>query len=197
MAEFLAAILLLVLGGTIAVVLRSKARPSQLAAQLGAIVGCVIGLAGAVRILVSAQPESVSAASFMPGGAIHLQIDALAAFFLLPVFGLSILTAIYGASYMSGRGERRGIAASWFYLNLLTAGMAGALLGFLRFNFPPARIYMGDGGAYFLGFQIGLFTIVNSQKGTILPALVAPLFVLALPIVKNGYDEVPTLAPMK
>jgi len=31
---------------------------------------------------------------------------------------------------------------------LLAAGMAGALLGFLRHNFPPARIYMGDGGAY-------------------------------------------------
>jgi hypothetical protein len=62
----------------------------------------------------------------------------------------------------------------------------GALLGFLWFNFPPARIYMGDGGAYFLGFQIGLFTIVNSQKGTILPALVAPLFVLALPIVDTS-----------
>jgi len=68
-------------------------------------------------------------------------------------------------------------------LELVASGMVGALLGFLWFNFPPARIYMGDGGAYFLGFQIGLFTIVNSQKGTILPALVAPLFVLALPIV--------------
>ncbi|HWQ90256.1 MAG TPA: MraY family glycosyltransferase [Clostridia bacterium] len=65
----------------------------------------------------------------------------------------------------------------------LAAGMAGALLGFLWFNFPPARIYLGDGGAYFLGFQIGLFAIVNSQKGTVFVALVAPLFVLALPIV--------------
>src|SRR6266511_4052633 len=59
------------------------------------------------------------------------------------------------------------------HLGLVASGMAGALLGFLWFNFPPARIYMGDSGAYFLGFQIGLFTIVNSQKGTILPALVA------------------------
>src|SRR5258707_8021427 len=66
---------------------------------------------------------------------------------------------------------------------LLIAGMAGALLGFLCFNFPPARIYMGDGGAYFLGFQIGLFSIASSQKGTIVAALVAPLFVLALPIL--------------
>jgi len=123
-AEFLAAILLLVLGGTMAVVLRSKSRPSRLAGQAGAIGGCAIGLAGAVRVLLSGQPQSLFAPSFMPGGTIHLEIDALSAFFLLPVFGLSILTAIYGGSYMSSRGERPGIAASWFHLNLLTAAMA-------------------------------------------------------------------------
>ncbi len=66
---------------------------------------------------------------------------------------------------------------------LLSSGMAGALIGFLCFNFPPARIYLGDGGAYLLGFQIGLFSIVNSHKGTVFVALVAPLFVLALPIL--------------
>src|SRR5205809_1102673 len=66
---------------------------------------------------------------------------------------------------------------------LLASGMAGALLGFLWFNFPPARIYLGDGGAYFLGFQIGLLALLSSHKGTVAAALVAPLFVLALPIV--------------
>ena len=66
---------------------------------------------------------------------------------------------------------------------LLASGMAGALLGFLWFNFPPARIYLGDGGAYFLGFQIGLYAILSSHKGTVVAALVAPLFVLALPIL--------------
>ena len=57
------------------------------------------------------------------------------------------------------------------------------MIGFLCFNFPPARIYLGDSGAYFLGFQIGLLAILNSHKGTVFAALVAPLFVLALPIL--------------
>lgn len=69
---------------------------------------------------------------------------------------------------------------------LCAAGMLGALLGFLRYNFPPAKIYMGDGGAYFLGFLIGILTLVHSQKGTIIAALIAPLFALALPIVDVG-----------
>jgi UDP-GlcNAc:undecaprenyl-phosphate GlcNAc-1-phosphate transferase len=69
---------------------------------------------------------------------------------------------------------------------VMAAGMTGALLGFLWFNFPPARIYMGDGGAYFLGFLIGSMSIVTSQKGTIFAALTAPLFVLALPILDTS-----------
>ncbi len=85
---------------------------------------------------------------------------------------------------------------------LLAAGMAGALLGFLWFNFPPARIYLGDGGAYFLGFQIGLFSLINSHKGTVVAALVAPLFVLALPlldttlaILRRGLRGLPIFRP--
>jgi UDP-GlcNAc:undecaprenyl-phosphate GlcNAc-1-phosphate transferase len=86
----------------------------------------------------------------------------------------------------------------------LASGMAGALLAFLLFNFPPARIYMGDGGAYFLGFQIGLYSLVNSHKGTVFVALVAPLFVLALPIadtalaiLRRGLRGLPIFRPDK
>ena len=72
------------------------------------------------------------------------------------------------------------------HVTLVAAGMVGALLAFLRFNFPPARIYMGDGGAYFLGYLIGALTIVSSNKGTVVAALIAPLFVLALPILDTS-----------
>jgi UDP-GlcNAc:undecaprenyl-phosphate/decaprenyl-phosphate GlcNAc-1-phosphate transferase len=85
---------------------------------------------------------------------------------------------------------------------LTSAGMFGALLGFLRYNFPPAKIFMGDGGAYFIGFLIGILTLVHSQKGTILAALIAPLFALALPIVdvslailRRGLKGLPIFRP--
>lgn len=85
---------------------------------------------------------------------------------------------------------------------LLASGMAGALVGFLRFNFPPARIYLGDGGAYFLGFQVALFSIVNSHKGTVAAALVAPLFVLAFAVsdacftvARRGLHGLPLFRP--
>lgn len=85
---------------------------------------------------------------------------------------------------------------------LLACGMAGSLGGFLVFNFPPAKIYMGDGGAYFLGFLIGELTIVSSHKGTVMAALIAPLFVLALPILdvsmailRRGLKGLPIFRP--
>ena len=84
----------------------------------------------------------------------------------------------------------------------IAVGMIGALLGFLYFNFPPARIYMGDGGAYFLGFLIGGLTLLTSQKGTVAAALVAPVFALALPIidvslaiVRRGVKGLPVFRP--
>jgi UDP-GlcNAc:undecaprenyl-phosphate/decaprenyl-phosphate GlcNAc-1-phosphate transferase len=66
---------------------------------------------------------------------------------------------------------------------LLAVGMAGALHAFLHYNFPPAKIYLGDGGAYFLGFLIAGMAIVNSNKGSVLAALLAPLMALGLPII--------------
>ena len=87
-------------------------------------------------------------------------------------------------------------------VSLVAAGMAGALLAFLRFNFPPARIYLGDGGAYFLGFLIGALAIFNSHKGTVAAALIAPLFVLVLPIMdtslailRRGLQGLPLFRP--
>ena len=85
---------------------------------------------------------------------------------------------------------------------LVAATMSGVLLGFLRYNFPPARIYMGDGGAYFLGFLIGILSLMNSHKGTVMAALIAPLFALALPIldvslaiVRRGLKGLPIFRP--
>jgi UDP-GlcNAc:undecaprenyl-phosphate GlcNAc-1-phosphate transferase len=87
---------------------------------------------------------------------------------------------------------------------VIAVGLAGALIGFLCFNFPPAKIYLGDGGAYLVGFLIGVLTIENSQKGTVAAMLIAPLFALALPIadvvlaiVRRGLKGMPIFRPDK
>jgi hydrogenase-4 component B len=121
--ELFAALLLLSTGALAAVALRSPPDLAQRAGQAGAALGSLLGLAGAIRILASGRAESFVAAWPMPGGGLHLEIDALSAFFLLPVFGLSLVAAIYGRAYLEGQ-DRKGAALSWFHLNLLTIGMA-------------------------------------------------------------------------
>src|SRR6266567_409094 len=128
MLEFTAAILLLVLGGVAAVILGARLPLAQVTGQVGAISGSALGLLAAIRVLVTGEVEGISGAWPMPGGGLHFEIDALSAFFLLPVFGLSVVTGLYGRSYLAGGDPKsdsgRGSTATWFHLNLLTAAMA-------------------------------------------------------------------------
>ncbi|MDZ4742069.1 MAG: MraY family glycosyltransferase [Verrucomicrobiota bacterium] len=71
-------------------------------------------------------------------------------------------------------------------LTLICFGMVGVLGGFLFYNFPPARIFLGDGGAYFLGFLIGSIALVNSRKGEVALALIAPFLALGLPVLDTA-----------
>lgn len=67
--------------------------------------------------------------------------------------------------------------------------MVGALLGFLKHNWPPASIFMGDAGSYFVGYWIAIASLLSTYtgaKGTTPHAVLAPLCVLAIPI----YDMV-------
>src|SRR5215469_14325218 len=122
MTELLVSLVLLLTGGLAAVGFRARSKLCHKTGQAGAVTGSVFGLAGAVRILVTARPESLATPWPMPGGGLHIEIDALSAFFLLPVFGLSLAAAVYGRAYLTGRAERA--AGCWFHMNLLTIGMA-------------------------------------------------------------------------
>ena len=65
---------------------------------------------------------------------------------------------------------------------LLAAALAGACLGFLRHNFNPARIFMGDGGSYFLGFSLAAISLVGPAKELTTVSLLLPLMILSLPL---------------
>ena len=70
---------------------------------------------------------------------------------------------------------------------LLAAIVAGACFGFLRHNFYPARIFMGDSGALLLGFVLATLSIEGLVKTAALATLVLPLLVLAIPIVDTSF----------
>jgi UDP-GlcNAc:undecaprenyl-phosphate/decaprenyl-phosphate GlcNAc-1-phosphate transferase len=66
---------------------------------------------------------------------------------------------------------------------LLLAALAGAALGFLRHNFNPATITMGDSGSYLLGYVLAAVSVLGALKVTAAVTFAAPILVLALPVL--------------
>lgn len=69
---------------------------------------------------------------------------------------------------------------------LLLSSLGGATLGFLLFNFHPARIFLGDSGSMFLGFMVGSLALLGSQKAEAATALFIPIVALGLPILDTS-----------
>jgi UDP-GlcNAc:undecaprenyl-phosphate GlcNAc-1-phosphate transferase len=70
---------------------------------------------------------------------------------------------------------------------VLAAIVFGACLGFLRHNFYPARIFMGDSGALLLGFTLAAISVQGLLKTAALATLVLPLLVLAVPVLDTSF----------
>jgi UDP-GlcNAc:undecaprenyl-phosphate GlcNAc-1-phosphate transferase len=98
-------------------------------------------------------------------------VDGLAA-------GASVfaLTSILVFSVVQGQPE----------ISLLAIILIGAVTGFLRYNFNPATIFLGDCGALFLGFMAAVLSLAGSQKGSTLVAITIPLVSFGLPLMDAG-----------
>src|SRR6266704_1596051 len=69
-----------------------------------------------------------------------------------------------------------------FYVMFIASLLIGATLGFLRYNFPPARVFMGDTGSQFLGLTLAAVALLENRKGTAAVTLLFPIVAIALPI---------------
>ncbi|MCR5176171.1 MAG: undecaprenyl/decaprenyl-phosphate alpha-N-acetylglucosaminyl 1-phosphate transferase [Anaerovibrio sp.] len=72
-------------------------------------------------------------------------------------------------------------------VTLLTAALAGAAIGFLRYNFNPARIFMGDTGSMFLGFMLAGISVIGAVKSAATIALIVPILALGVPIMDTSF----------
>jgi UDP-GlcNAc:undecaprenyl-phosphate GlcNAc-1-phosphate transferase len=94
---------------------------------------------------------------------------------------LAGLTAISGLSLlvieaMHGHPE----------LAIVLAALVGGAVGFLPYNFNPAKIFLGDSGALFIGYVFATISIIGTSKTAFTISLIVPLIVLALPIVDTA-----------
>ncbi len=98
-------------------------------------------------------------------------LDGLAA-------GISAISALSIAyiSYIHG----------WYGPTICMMVLAGACIGFLPFNFHPAKTFMGDGGSQLLGFSIAALSVLGTVKSATVVAVVIPVLVLGLPIIDTA-----------
>lgn len=69
---------------------------------------------------------------------------------------------------------------------IITASLSGACLGFFPYNFNPAKLFMGDTGALFLGYILSTVSVLGLFKGYAVISVAAPILILALPIFDTG-----------
>lgn len=112
---------------------------------------------------------------------------------LTVVWMLGIINAFNLLDIMDGLAAGVGLVSAAFLLVvallngdqtlafMLTA-LSGSLLGFLRYNFHPATIYMGDAGAMFLGLMLGAVSMIGQYKGSHQLSLLSPVFILGVPL---------------
>ena len=178
--------------------------PKVLAILLAASIIVAFGLVDDLGTLVPKDKliGQIIAASVLVRAGVSIQIEALPAPVgaIISVFWLvTIINAFNIIDVHDGLSAGVGAVATFFFgvfallsgevvVAVMSAALFGALLGFLRFNFPPARIYLGDTGSMLIGLLLGSLAMIDSYS-TVNPLapLFSPLAVLAVPLFDLGF----------
>lgn len=131
--------------------------------------------------------------SFSLGSSIFLNLEFFS--FVLTVFwfvlfinainlidgldGLAAGVAFFVCAVQAVLASMRGEALPAMYF----AALGGASLGFLRYNFNPASIFLGDGGSYFLGYMVAALSILSSAKSQVGATILMPILAFGVPLL--------------
>jgi len=159
----------------------------QLLVLLGAGIGVqfINGSLGAVQIKTLGVPLS-SPPSYVTLGAWAIPLTAIYIFVITKTMdtidgvdglaaGIATISAMTLTIIAVYGGQPR--------VALVSAAIAGAAIGFLKHNYNPAKIIMGTGGAYVLGFMLACISIVGAFKTAAAFAIIIPVFVFGVPLV--------------
>lgn len=114
-----------------------------------------------------------------------------AIWFLVLMNAFNLIDGMDGLAAGLGIVAATGLGISLFFRRypsdvLVCLALAGACIGFLRHNFHPARIFMGDTGSMFLGCAIAAVALGTSSKGTAMASIGVPILAVGVPILDAG-----------
>ncbi len=166
-------------------------------------------LAAIVVVIHNVRITAISVPSFIvEGGVLQLGI------FAIPITVIWIIIVTNAVNLIDGLdGLAVGVSSiasfSLFFIAILageqnvaimSAAMAGGCLGFLPYNFNPAKIFMGDTGSQFLGYMLSVICIQGLFKGYVIISFIIPLLILGLPlfdtlfaIVRRAWNHKPIM----
>ena len=124
MSAFVVGVGLIASGGLAALLLSRWPRWASGVGSAAAVAGCGVGLVVAIRLLLGTPCETLRLHWAVPCGEFSIGMDALSAFFLVAIFLLCGLAAVYGAEYLQAYREQKSLGPPWFFFNLLVASMA-------------------------------------------------------------------------
>lgn len=144
---------------------------TKLAGQLLAV---FVLIKSGIRIEIAALPDWLAIAL-----TVVWMVGIINAFNLLDIMdGLSAGVGVISATFLCAIALLNGDQTIAFLL----AALIGSLLGFLRYNWHPATIYMGDAGAMFIGLMLGASCMIGQYTGSHSVSLLTPLMILGVPI---------------
>lgn len=183
MSGVVVALLLFGVGAVGSLIFAQRGRWPGTVGAVGIVAACACGMVPAARIAFGAPAQSLRIAWQVPYGSVFLGLDALSAFFLLPIFLICALAAIYGTDYLQAYQGRKALAPPWFFLNLLAASMVVVVVARNAILFLMAWETMALASFFLVTFEdenpdtrrAGWIYLVASHIGT---AFLLVLFVL-------------------
>ena len=124
MTLVLLGLIVLIGGGLVALALGRRPTAAIVIGAGSAIAGCLVGLAGIAVYALGGDASLALPWNTPLGGSFSVAVDGLSAFFLAVIFGLSAVSALYGAEYLAPWRGKKDLGASWLYFNVLVASMA-------------------------------------------------------------------------
>ncbi len=200
MALFLGGLVVLLVGGFASFL---AGRRPTLASAVGAgsaVFGSVVAVIPAFRIFSSGLTESSQLRWNLPIGSFFIQIDPLSALFLIPIFGLSAVAAVYGAEYLSIYRHEKNLGVPWFFYNLLVIGMALVVVARNAVLFLVAWEVMSLASFFLVTFEYERQTVCRAGCVYLIAMHIGTAFLIAFFILLGcqagslDFDKAPLLS---